>query len=128
MQENDYIIQKLGIQQLDTATQESHIVEVRTLVGEKISASLTEQQLNEYEAIINADDDVIQAWLEQNTPEYKNSAAYKELEAGYHDDPERNDPDKLYANLAWVEKNVPNRQQIVDSVLAEYKASHLATS
>lgn len=125
MYTNDDIIEKLGLSHLSQAEQEAVLIKVHTLIGEAIVEHLTEQQYNEYEAIINANNSVIQSWLAQNVPEYKNSEVYEELEASYKDDPEHNDPAKIFANLAWVEKNVTNKQEIVDKVIADYQQSGL---
>ena len=127
MRQDDYILEALGAMNYPDDKKALIIEQVNTLVGEAISAQLSEQQLNEYQAIIDANDDVIQAWLNQNIPEYKNSYLYQEFEAGYKNDPERNDPAKLYASMAWIELNVKNGKEVTDKVIAEYKEKYMPT-
>lgn len=128
MQPDEYIIEQLSIEAFSKTEQQDMLDEVRMLIGEAVSDTLSEQQLTEYEAIINANDAVIQPWLEQNVPEYKTTPAYQQLEQDSADDPEHNDPAKLFAGLAWLELNVPNKKEITDAVISDYKKKHLSTS
>ena len=128
MQPDEYIIEQLSIEAFSKAEQEEMLNEVRMRIGEAVSESLSEQQLNEYQAIIDANDSVIQPWLEQNVPEYKNTVVYQQLVEDSASDPEHNDPAKLFANLAWVELNIPNRKEIADAVITDYKRKYLTTS
>ncbi len=128
MQPDEYIIEQLGIEAFSKSEQQEMLDEIRLLIGEAVSEGLSHQQLNEYEAIINAHDAVIQPWLEQHAPEYKNTAVYQQLEESAKTDPEHNDPAKIFANLAWIERNVPNRKEITDAVISDYKKKHLSTS
>ncbi len=128
MQPDEYIIEKLSIEAFSKKEQNEMLDEVRMLIGDAVSDELTEQQLNEYEAIINANDEVIQPWLEQNVPDYKTNPVYQQFEDDYNSDPEHNDPAKLFATIAWIELNVPNRKEIADAVIKDYKKKHLATS
>ncbi len=127
MYQQDEIIAKLGIQDMPEEKQQE-IVQMATFkIGEAVTSKLSEQEFNEYEAIVNDDQAVITAWLEQNVPEYKQNPVYQEMEAGYEDDPERNSPAKLFATLAWIEAHVPNIQEVIESTLEAYK-QELATS
>ena len=128
MQPDDYIIEQLSIEAFSAAEQQEMLDEVRMRVGEAVSESLSDAQLDEYQAIIDADNTVIQPWLKKNVPEYKNTVVYQQLKEDAASDPEHNDPAKLFANLAWIELNVPNRKEITDAVIADYKKKHLSTS
>lgn len=125
---DDDIVKRLGIQGQPKEQIALQLEQVRTLVGEAISARLTPQQLHEYEAIINNDQAVIAQWLQKNMPEYKATFLYHQLEETAHDDPEHNSSEKLFASLAWVNKNVPDVQAITDSVIEQYKSGHTATA
>ena len=126
MQADDYIIEKLGIESYDDERKALILDQVRTYIGEAISKTLSAQQLHQYQEIIDANDAVIQPWLEKNIPNYKENPVYQQLEAGREDDPEQNDPAKIFAGLAWVEVNVPNVKEITDEVLDAFK-KHRAT-
>lgn len=127
MQQDEYILKELGGESFPAERQELILEQVRTLVGEAISSQLTEQQKDEYQAIIDAQDSVIQPWLEQNIPEYKKSSVYQEFEAAYETDPEHNDPAKLFASIAWIELNVKNIKEIIDDVISIYKDKYMPT-
>tara|TARA_Y100001970_G_scaffold280819_1_gene390430 strand:+ start:317 stop:1927 length:1611 start_codon:yes stop_codon:yes gene_type:complete len=89
-------------------------------VGFKVLQNLTDRQLGEYEAIVNADQSVIDAWLEQHIPDYKTSPVYQQIEAGYATDPEKNDPAKLFAGIAWLQENCPAYEEIANEVVGEF--------
>lgn len=120
-QSDEKIIEQLGIANLPADEQQRMIEEVQVRIGELVSENLTEQQLNEYQAIIDDDKEVIDAWLDLNVPDYKNSAAYQAFEEDYKDDPEFNNPAKLFASLAWIEFNVPNLEEVMQQGIDTYK-------
>ena len=121
MIQDEAILKQIGMENAPEAERLAALDQLRTLIGEAISATLSEQQLNEYQAIIDDDTEVIDAWLENNVPDYKNAALYQEFAEGFDSDPEQNSPEKLFATVAWIELNVPNRQAIVDEVIANFK-------
>jgi hypothetical protein len=128
MSQDEYIIERLGAGTLSEQLQSDILDEVRVLIGKAISEGLTEQQMNEYQAIIDDHEIAIDLWLKQYAPQYKESAVYQQFVEGFEADPEHNRPEKLFANLAWVELNVPNVKEITNKVIDDFKAQHLATS
>ena len=128
MQSDEYIIEQLEINALSADDQADILDQVRLSIGEAVSAQLSEAQLEEYQEIIDANNKVIQPWLAKNIPDYKKSVVYEELLEGFKTDPEKNDPDKLFASLAWIELNVPNAKEVTDNVIADYKAKELSAS
>jgi hypothetical protein len=123
----EQIIEKLGIKELTEAQQQEAITEAQRRIGEDVSGTLSEQQLIEYQAIIDGDQAVIDAWLEQHLPDYKESPIYQEVEAGFEQDPDHTPGDKVVASAAWVQQNVPNLEEIMVSAIEEY-AQELARS
>lgn len=121
MIQDEAILKQIGMENAPEAEQRAALDQLQTFIGEAMSATLSEQQLNEYQAIIDDDTEVIDAWLESNVPDYKNAALYQEFSEGFDSDPEQNSPEKLFATVAWIELNVPNRQAIVDEVIANFK-------
>lgn len=115
------IVKELGIGELSPKEREEILDELDVRTGAAISEKLDERQLEEYQGIIDGNQTIIDAWLDQNVPDYKNSAIYKEVQAGFSDDPEKIPGDKVVASIAWIEKNVPDIKEIVDSVREEYK-------
>ena len=121
MYQDEQIIEQLGINNLPSDEKEAVINEAQLRIGEAVSEQLTDDKLNEYQAIIDGDNDVIATWLEKNVPDYKNEAAYQSFEEGVELDPERNDPAKLFASIAWVQITVPHIQDIVAKSLDAFK-------
>lgn len=127
MYQKEEIVAQLGIESWPEDKQNEAAEVAVYRIGRAVTENLDEQQLNEYEAIINDNHDVIDAWLDANVPDYKDSPVYQEIEAGYDEDPEKNNPAKLFASIAWVQKNVPNVDMIIASTLVAYK-QELATT
>ena len=89
-------------------------LEVR--IGEKMSEGLSEDQLDEFERIIDNDEATVQQWLD-NIGDYKSDETYQKLLDGSEDD--ENDPQFLadYVTAKWLDQNCPQYQDIImDSV------------
>ena len=123
MMNTDDLIVELGIERLTLAQQQSVIDELNMRVGEAVLGGLSTDQVKEYEAIINGHQDVITAWLKANDPEYTETTAYQQLAQGFEDDPDKVPADKVYASMAWIEKNNPNLNQTIAGIKADLKAS-----
>jgi len=119
--DEEYIVEALEIADWDAEKREPVVVEATMRIGNALLDSLTEQQYNEYQAIINDDQAVIDAWLSQNVPDYKDNLVYQEIEQNQDSDPEHNNPSKLFASIAWVQSTVPDFQDRVADTLATYK-------
>lgn len=126
MNDEQYIIDALDISGLPEDKRESIIAEASVRIGNAIIDAVSEEDYSEYKQIVDDNHEVIDAWLEKNVPGYKESAVYKEIAAGYEDDPEKNNPNKLFATVAWVQLNVPQLQQLVDTALEEYQRELLS--
>lgn len=121
MFQRDELIEQLGIQNLPEDEQ-NEAVEVAThRIGLAVTATLSEAQFNEYQAIVDDTTEVIDAWLASNVPDYKDSVVFQQFEEGYAEDPEKNRPEKLFASVAWIQKNVPNVQELITKALEDYK-------
>ncbi len=123
----DNILQELNATELPVDDQQALLDNVGVRVGEEIEKRLSEQQINEYRAIVDADQDVIFAWLNQNQPDYKNDPIYNEVASGYDADPEKIQPEKIVASLSWVKLNVPDASEIVSRVVLSYKQTRTTT-
>ncbi|MFZ1302046.1 MAG: DUF5663 domain-containing protein [Candidatus Microsaccharimonas sp.] len=121
MYQDEQLIEQLGIGNLSEPQQEEILEHLNLRIGEAMSEGLTEQQITEYEAIINDDKAVIEAWLSQNAPNYKDSGVYQELAAGYDEDPEHINPEKVFASIAWTQVNSPNAQEVIARVIEDFK-------
>jgi hypothetical protein len=121
MYSDEHIIAQLGITEASEEEQQEIITGAQLRIGEAISEQLTDDQLAEYQAIIDGDEHVIYAWLDTNISMYKEEPVYQSFEEGVETDPEHNNPAKLFASLAWVQMNVPDIQDVVAEVLESYK-------
>jgi hypothetical protein len=127
MSQDEQFIEKLAVEHFPPEKQSEILDELNFRVGDAMMETLSEQQQSEYEAIINADQAVIDAWLNQNLPDYKNTPLYKEVAEGYDQDPEHIDPAKVVASVGWVEVNVPDIQEITNRIIETYKAELAST-
>lgn len=118
----DDLIEELGLSKLTKQHQQRVLDELDMRVGEAMLSTLKADQIHEYEAIINGHQEVITTWLAENDPHYADTVAYQQLAQGFEDDPEKVPADKVYASMAWIEKNNPNLSQMVDTIKADIKA------
>lgn len=115
------VLEALGGLNLSPAEQQKLLDQVGVRVGEAIESQLTDRQLNEYKAIVDANQTVIFAWLEQNMSDYKESKLYKTAEKLYENDPEKVQPEKIVASFGWIKANVKGSSKIIDSVIESMK-------
>ena len=92
-------------------------------IGEKMSDNLSEAQLEEFEKIIDNDQATLNQWLAQ-LGDYKNNEIYKKLAevAGGESQEVVND----FVTAAWLTKNCPNYQQIIDDSMQEIRNEVIA--
>ena len=95
--------------------------ELELRVGTKLSDGMSDEQLEEFESIIDRKDDIVTAWLEKNAPEYHNDESFSRIQEATKLDV--NDPGLRaeYAATKWLEVNRPDYREVVASVLAEIK-------
>lgn len=121
MYDRAQLIESLGIQAWPEAKQDK-AVEIATFrIGSAITDQLSEQQFNEYTAIVDDNQKVIETWLEQNVPDYKQSPVYQGIVDEYDNDPEKNSPAKLFATMAWIQVNVPEIETLIQKTLSTFK-------
>lgn len=121
MYQREDIIEQLGIQNWPADKQDEAVEAATHRIGSAVTDKLSEAQFNEYEAIVDNNQDVITAWLAKNVPDYKNSVMFQQFEEGYESDPEKNSPEKLFASVAWIQLNVPNVEALITGALDAYR-------
>lgn len=91
-------------------------LEVR--IGEKMSEGLSEDQLDEFEKIIDNDAATINKWLE-SIGDYKNNEIYQKLvtAAGGESQEVTND----FVTAAWLSQNCPQYEQIINSSMNDLR-------
>ena len=95
--------------------------ELELRVGTRLSDGLSDAQLEEFEKIIDRDQEKIQNWLAEHAPTYMDDEAFKKLQQATGID--ASDPRLVaeYTATKWLEVNRPDYRQVVATVLDELK-------
>lgn len=117
---NDLGLESMPAEQKDAFLR--HIYdELELRVGTRLSEGLTEEQLSEFEKIIDREQGVIQEWVRKHAPDYVNDPMFVRLQQAIKLD--AGSPELLaeYAATKWLEVNRPDYRDVVTSVLSELK-------
>jgi len=95
--------------------------ELELRVGTKLSDGMSDEQLEEFESIIDRKDDVIRTWLEKNLPDYYNDESFSRIQEATGLDVNDAGLRAEYAATKWLEVNRPDYRDVVASVLDELK-------
>jgi len=100
--------------------------ELELRVGTKLSDGMSDDQLAEFESIIDRKDEVIVDWMAKFAPDYHNDAGFMQLQTATGLDV--NDPNLRaeYAATKWLEVNRPDYRDVVSQVLDELKKEVIA--
>ncbi len=104
-----------------------HIYEELELrVGTRLSDGLTDQQLEEFEKIIDRDQATIDTWLTSHVQDYTNDQVFQRMQQALNLDV--NDPNlrSEYVATKWLEVNRPDYRDVVKVVLDELKGEIMA--
>jgi hypothetical protein len=95
--------------------------ELELRVGTRLSDGLSDTQLEEFEKIIDRDNEKIQQWLADNAPTYQQDEAFKKLQQATG--LEANDQRLVseYTATKWLEVNRPDYREVVAQVLEDLK-------
>ncbi len=90
--------------------------QLETKIGEKMSEGLSNEQLDEFEKIVDNDKATIDRWL-AGAGDYKNDAIYQKLVESLGGENEEVLSD--YVTAKWLDQNCPQYRQIItDSIKA----------
>ncbi len=104
-----------------------HIYEELELrVGTRLSDGLSDQQLEEFEKIIDRDQGVIDGWLAAHVQDYTNDEVFKRMQQALKLDPADPTLKAEYVATKWLEVNRPDYRDVVKQVLEELKAEIMA--
>lgn len=104
-----------------------HIYEELELrVGTRLSDGLTDQQLEEFEKIIDRDQATIDTWLASHVQDYASDQVFQRMQQALNLD--INDPNlrSEYVATKWLEVNRPDYRDVVKVVLDELKGEIMA--
>lgn len=122
---DDKFLQDLGLDQLPEAQRQAflqHIYnELELRVGTQLSEGMSDEQLEQFEAIIDKNQEVIEGWIAQYAPDYHNDPAFARLQQATGFD--ANDPNLRdeFVATKWLEVNRPDYREVVASVLENLK-------
>lgn len=100
-----------------------HIYEELELrVGTKLSEGLSDQQLEEFEKIIDRDQLVVDGWLSSHVENYTNDSVFQRMQQALKLD--ATDPvlKAEYTATKWLEVNRPDYRNVVKTVLDQLKS------
>ncbi|WNG81136.1 DUF5663 domain-containing protein [Mycobacterium sp. ITM-2016-00316] len=119
---DDAFLADVGLAELPATEKKSllkHLDEELELrVGAALSDSLRDEQLREFESIINRDYETIVDWLEANAPEYRSDKIYQRMAASFVRVPEA-DLVCEYVSTKWLDVNCPDYKAVVARIFAE---------
>lgn len=127
---DDKFLEEIGLNELPEEQKKpflQHIYdELELRVGTKLSDGMSDEQLAEFESIIDRKNDVIVAWLTKYIPDYHNDAGFAQLKKSTGLDV--NDPNLRaeYAATKWLEVNRPDYRDVVSQVLDDLKKEVIA--
>lgn len=100
-----------------------HIYEELELrVGTKLSDGLSDQQLEEFEKIIDRDHAVIDSWLAAHVQDYLNDQVFQRMQQALKLDATDPNLKAEYVATKWLEVNRPDYRDVVQQVLGELKS------
>ena len=90
-------------------------------VGIRLSEGMTDEQLQEFEAIIDRKEDVIQNWLSVHAPQYQSEELYQRMVQASGLPADHPSLRGEYAATKWLEVNRPDYRDVVAATLEEIK-------
>src|SRR5688500_6919675 len=127
---DDKFLQDVGLGNLPDEDKKAflqHIYdELELRVGTKLSEGLSEQQMGEFEAFVDRNEDKVRAWFAANMADYATRPDFQQLKASAPADIPEIDIMSEYASLKWLELNRPDYRQIVAAELEALKAEIIA--
>ncbi|HEX8390524.1 MAG TPA: DUF5663 domain-containing protein [Candidatus Saccharimonadales bacterium] len=122
---DDQFLQDVGLSDLPDDQKQAflqHIYsELELRVGTKLSEGMSEDQLAEFEAFVDHDDDKVTAWFERHMPNYADQPDFQALQASAPADVSAMTVLGEYGSLKWLELNRPDYKQVVAAELDKLK-------
>lgn len=123
---DDKFLQDVGLSDLPEDQKKEflqHIYsELELRVGTKLSEGMNEQQLAEFEAFVDQDEQKVVSWFEKYLPNYQQAEDFQSLRASA---PPEISPIVVlseYGSLKWLELNRPDYKQVVAAELDTLKS------
>ena len=127
---DDTFLQEVGLGELPEEQKKAFLQhmygELETRVGFRLSEGLTDDQLEEFENIIEKKPGAVDMWLDKNAADFHNDPAFQNLMMTTKlpaDDQRLRDE---YAATKWLAVNRPDYRQVVADVMTELKKEIVA--
>lgn len=122
---DDKFLQDVGLADLPEDQKQAflqHIYgELELRVGTKLSEGLSDDQLAQFEAFVDRNEQKVTAWFEKFLPGYEKAADFQQLKASAPADVEPLVLLSEYGSLKWLEMNRPDYKQVVAQELEALK-------
>lgn len=127
---DDQFLADIGLNTLPDEQKQAflqHIYEELELrVGTRLSDGLSDQQLEEFEKIIDRDQATIDGWLAGHVQNYTTDEVFTRMQQALKLDPADPNLKAEYVATKWLEVNRPDYRDVVKAVLDELKAEIIA--
>ena len=91
-------------------------------VGVSLSEGMTDEQLEEFEAIIDRKEDVVSNWIQTNAPGYAAEEVFQKIQKASGLAADNPVLKAEYAATKWLEVNRPDYRDVVAQTLGELKS------
>lgn len=122
---DDNFLKELGLDQLPENQKQAFLEQVYSTleerVGIQLSEGLTDDQLEEFEGIIDRNESKISSWLEKFVPDYKNQEDFQKIQQATGLYAEDTALKAEYAATKWLEVNRPNYREVVSKTMQDLK-------
>ncbi len=128
---DEKFLEEIGLNELPEEQKKpflQHIYdELELRVGTKLSDGMTDEQLSEFESIIDRKDNIVVAWLKKFAPDYKNDSGFSQLQKATGLNEDDSTLRAEYAATKWLEVNRPDYRNVVSEVLEGLKKEVIAS-
>ena len=122
---DDKFLQDIGLGDMPDEQKQAflqHIYsELELRVGTKLSEGLSDDQMSEFEAFIDRDEERVNTWFAQHLPNYAEQQDYQQLQNSAPETATALDILSEYGSLKWLEVNRPDYRQVVAAELDTLK-------
>jgi hypothetical protein len=127
---DDKFLEEVGLASLPEEQKKpflQHIyLQLERMVGERLSSGLTQEQTEEFEAIIDQREEVVKPWLQRYAPDYQTREDFAKMAQSMQQPPDSIGLLSEYAATRWLEVNRPDYRDVVAGTLQGIKNEIIA--
>lgn len=122
---DETFLQELGLENLPAEQRAAFLEQVYASlterVGERLSSGMSDEQLVEFEAIIDRQEPELTTWLQTHVPEYAQDPQFMRLVEASNLPPDDSNLKAEFAATKWLELNRPDYRDVVTQTMAELR-------